>query len=71
MESPEVIEEVLNFDKMLNPLLTYFAKYEGRNNFGLLPFRSTEDEKEDDEIVLFELPDSKKINIDVELQKVL
>jgi len=64
MESPEVIEEVMNFDKMLNPLLTYFAKYEGRNNYSLLPNRSPEEDKDEEEFVVEELPEMKKVDID-------
>jgi len=29
----ESIEEVLAFDRLMNPLLTYFGKYEGRSNY--------------------------------------
>ena len=31
--SAQAIEEVLAFDRLMNPLLTYFGKYEGRSNY--------------------------------------
>jgi hypothetical protein len=47
----ESIEEVLAFDRLMNPLLTYFGKYEGRSNYLYNPKDSDgHDSDEDEEI---------------------
>lgn len=45
------IEEVLAFDRLMNPLLTYFGKYEGKSDFFYLRSnnKDSDDEEEIDE----------------------
>jgi hypothetical protein len=46
----DAIEEVKAFDKLINPLMTYFGRYEGRHNYSLFPGRSFTDEEEQKDI---------------------